>query len=132
MKTLKHIALAFFALIGLASHAQVSVNVNIGPPPVWGPPVTVQEYYYLPDVESYYDLRTSQFIYLHRGNWIRSASLPARYRGYNLHSGNVIVLDYHGAAPYTHYKAHKVKYTKKWHPPGKAKGHGKHKHKHKH
>lgn len=115
MKTLKYLVLGIIAMISLPSSAQVSVNVNVGPPPVWGPPVTVEEYYYLPDVDSYYDLRTSQFIYLNRGSWVRAKALPARYRSYNLNSGNVIVLhDYHGRTPYTHYKKHKVKYVKKW------------------
>lgn len=133
MKIVKQGFFAFAALLAMASYGQVSVNVNIGQPPVWGPPVTVQEYYYLPDVESYYDLRSSQFIYLNRGNWVRSASLPQRYRSYDLNRGNVIVIDdYHGPAPYTLYKTHKVKYVKKWHPApkGKHKGkaHGKHRH----
>lgn len=128
MKTLKYILLGIIALIGFPSQAQVSVNVNIGQPPVWGPPVTVEEYYYLPDVDSYYDIRAGQFIYLSRGNWVRAAALPARYRGYNLNSGNVIVLnDYHGPTPYVNYKVHKVKYVKKWHPhPGKHKARGRH------
>lgn len=110
MNTFKKLIFGIFVLAGHAAQSQVSVNVNIGPPPVWGPPVTVEEYYYLPDVESYYDLRTSQFIYLNRGNWIRSTALPARYRGYNLNRGNVIVLtDYHGPAPYKYYNTHRVK-----------------------
>jgi hypothetical protein len=131
MKLVKHIALGIIILISIPLQAQVSVNVNIGPPPVWGPPVTVEEYYYLPDVESYYDIRTSQFIYLNNGTWIRAKSLPSRYRSYDLNRGNVIVLhDYHGPSPYVHYKTHKVKYVKKWHHDnGNHKGKGKHKNK---
>jgi hypothetical protein len=113
MKTVKYFIFGLLFLSSISSQAQVSVNVNVGPP-VWGPPVTVEEYYYLPDVNSYYDIRTKQFIYVSNGNWVRQNSLPTRYRNYNLSSGNVIVInDYHGRAPYTKYKVHKVKYVKK-------------------
>ncbi|EKT2070543.1 hypothetical protein O8E88_002377, partial [Flavobacterium psychrophilum] len=103
-----------FLFVFSFSQAQVSVNVNIGNPPVWGPTVTTEEYYYLPDIDSYYDIHQSQFIYLNNGVWIRSRSLPRRYRSYNLNTGYVVVLnDYHGHNPYTNYKRHKVKYYKR-------------------
>lgn len=120
MKTLKLICLALFLFAANANHAQVSVSVNIGSPPQWGP-VGYSEvsYYYLPDVESYYDIRGGQFIFLSNGVWIRSHSLPYRYRNYDLYNGYKVVLnDYRGPAPYVHYKEHKVKYYK-----GYKKGH---------
>ncbi|SFA92968.1 hypothetical protein SAMN05660845_1034 [Flavobacterium swingsii] len=123
MKTLKIIILGTFLLVFSFSKAQVSVNVNIGAPPVWGPVVTTEEYYYLPDINSYYDIHQSQFIYLNRGVWIRSASLPSRYRSYNLNTGYVVVLnDYHGQRPYSHYKKHKMKYYKSGNNWEKSRG----------
>ena len=98
------------------SYAQVNVNVNIGtpPPPVWGPVVTTEEYYFIPDINSYYDIRQSEFIYLTNGAWIRTKSLPRRYRSYDLNKGRIIVInDYHGRNPYSKYKIHKVKNYKK-------------------
>ncbi len=94
--------------------AQVSVNVNIGSPPLWGPVgYTEVQYYYLPDVEAYYDVQTSMFIYYGGGVWIRRAYLPTRYRYYDLYSGYKVVLtDYRGNEPYIHFKNHKVKYYK--------------------
>jgi hypothetical protein len=110
MKSLKFIALGIMLFAAIPNHAQVSVNVNLSPPG-WGPAVTTEEYYFLPDVNSYYDIRTRQFIYLNNGAWIRAGALPARYRTYNLNTGNVIVLhDYHGRTPYVNYSTHKVKY----------------------
>jgi hypothetical protein len=114
MKTLKLITLALFLFASTTNHAQVSINVNFGTPPQWGP-VGYSEvsYYYLPDVESYYDIREQQFIFLNNGVWIRSHNLPSRYRNYNLYNGYKVVLnDYHGTRPYGHYKEHKVKYYK--------------------
>lgn len=120
MKTLKLIVLALFLFATTANHAQVSINVNFGTPPQWGP-VGYSEvsYYYLPDIQSYYDIPSEQFIFLNNGVWVRSHNLPNRYRNYNLYNGYKVVLnDYHGSKPYSHYKEHKVKYYK-----GYSKGH---------
>jgi|GEM_PF-827967 len=102
-------------LFGNTVLAQVAVNVNLGRPPSWGPVGYANdvEYYYLPDIESYYDLRSHQFIYLNEGGWVRSGRLPQRYRNYNLYSGyKVVLVDYRGATPYAYYKNHRVKYYK--------------------
>lgn len=124
MKTMKLVLLS--TLIGLAmnSQAQVSVNINVGTPPVWAPnaPAGVH-FYYLPDIEVYYDVPARNYIYLRNGRWIRSVSLPSVYRSYDLRHGRTIYLtDYRGDRPYYYFKTHKVKY----------KGHGKWKKNHYH
>ncbi len=112
MKTLKVIMIGIFFFACGLTQAQVSINVNIGTPPSWGPSgYSNVEYYYLPDVQAYYDIRAAQFIYLNRGVWIRSRNLPVHYRNYDLYNGYKVVLkDYHGARPYTFFKNHKTKY----------------------
>jgi len=123
MKTIKLfiIALLFFAASSIKAQVSVNVNigtpkvnVNIGQPPVWGPAgYDDVEYYYLPDIQVYYDIRLSQYIYFGNGQWIRSRSLPRYCRNYDLYNGYKVVLtDYHGHAPYTYYHNHKVKYYK--------------------
>jgi hypothetical protein len=114
MKTIKLITVGLFMLLSNMSQSQVDVSINIGTPPPWGPVGYAEvEYYYLPDVEAYYDIRASQFIYYNRGGWIRSRYLPSHYRRYDLYNGYKVVLnDYHGHAPYTHFKTHKGKYHK--------------------
>ncbi|NMH29623.1 hypothetical protein [Flavobacterium silvaticum] len=99
---------------------QVSVNVNISAP-FWAPPTPVGvQYYYLPDINTYYDIGTTEYIYVNRGNWIRSRNLPVVYRNYDFRRGRTLIInDYHGHSPY---KVHRVKY-KKAHP---HKGHGRH------
>ncbi|WP_338644972.1 hypothetical protein V5J73_08470 [Flavobacterium sp. KS-LB2] len=115
MKTLKLI-IAGIILFASANtmQAQVSVNVNIGSPPAWGPAgYSNVDYYYLPDVQAYYDIRATQFIYFGGGKWIRSRNLPNQYRNYNLYNGYKVVLnDYHGSRPYSNFNSHKVKYYK--------------------
>ncbi|MEO7977096.1 hypothetical protein [Flavobacterium sp.] len=114
MKTIKIAILGLFLLIANATQAQVSLNINIGTTPDWGPAgYTNTEYYYLPDIQSYYDVRASQFIYFGGGTWVRSNRLPAHYRNYDLYNGYKVVLnDYHGRTPYVHYDKHKVRYHK--------------------
>lgn len=114
MKTLK-ILIAILALfIAGTLQAQVTVNVNIGSPPQWGPVGYADaRYYYLPDVEAYYDVQSSMFIYYGNGRWIHKSQLPYRYRAYDLYNGYKVVLtDYHGNEPHAHFKEHKVKYVK--------------------
>lgn len=114
MKTLKLFTLGLLFFAASSIHAQVSVNVNLGTAPSWGPAgYSAVDYYYLPDVESYYDIRAKQFIYLNGGTWVRTKYLPRQYRNYDLYNGYKVVLnDYHGSSPYTYYKNDKVKYYK--------------------
>lgn len=117
MKTVKIAIAGLFLLVANATQAQVSVNVNIGTPPAWGPSgYSEMEYYYLPDVEAYYDVRASQFIYFGGGRWVRATRLPRQYRNYDLYGGYKVVLtDYHGRTPYTYFDRHRVKYYKGYH-----------------
>lgn len=115
MKTIKSITIAMLLLFATSSiQAQVSINVNIGAQPVWAPEVhSSANYYYIPDVQCYYDVRATQFIYLNNGAWIRSSRLPHHYRNYDLNRGYKVVLNnYHGTRPYANYKYDKVKYYK--------------------
>ena len=126
MKTIKLIAAAILLFISSNSQAQVSVNVNIGTPPAWGPVgYSNLEFYYLPDIECYFDIRLSQFIYFNNGRWIHSKYLPKPYRNYDLYHGYKVVLnDYHGRTPYVYFKNHKAKYYKGYKgKPQKSIGH---------
>ncbi len=115
MKTLKMITLGMLLFFASKSiNAQVSINVNLGLQPSWGPVgYSSVDYYYIPDVQAYYDVRATQFIFLSNGVWIRSSHLPRQYRNYDLNSGYKVVLnDYHGSRPYSNYKYDRVKYYK--------------------
>lgn len=127
MKTLKIISLGitmFFASNSLP--AQISVNVNLGVQPSWGPVgYSSADYYYLPDIYTYYDVRKTQFVYQSNGVWIRSSYLPRQFRSYDLYRGYKVVMnDYHGFRPYYNYKYDKVKYYKGYKgSPQKSIGH---------
>ncbi|MDT8416091.1 MAG: hypothetical protein RQ735_12045 [Flavobacteriaceae bacterium] len=114
MKTLKLAILGMiFFLTGLAQ-AQISLDLHIGSAPQWGPQgYDEARYYYLPDVEAYYDIQGAKFIYNVSGSWVYKSRLPKKYRNYDLYSGyKVVMTDYHGNTPYTYYPEHRKKYAK--------------------
>jgi hypothetical protein len=113
MKAYKLIIIAIFLFAG-ASQAQLSINVHIGSPPQWGPAgYSSVRYYYLPDVEAYYDVQNSNFIYIDGRNWVHRKYLPSRYRNYDLYNGyKVVMSDYRGNTPYIHFNDYKSKYSK--------------------
>jgi len=126
--------------------AQVSVNINIGAQPQWGPRgYNYVDYYYLPDIQSYYHVPSRQFIYLERNQWVQRRNLPIRYRNYNLYSGRKVVIN--RPRPYLKHNVHYANYSrpanhyvvksygrnrgaqsiKTYHGNGRGNGHGKHK-----
>jgi len=117
MKTIKTLIFGMLLLFAATAEAQVSVHLNIGTPPQWGPAgYTDVRYYYLPDVEAYYDVPSSQFIYFNGVSWIHRSNLPGRYRNYDLYNGyKVVMTDYRGNTPYIHFKEYKSKYAKGYH-----------------
>jgi hypothetical protein len=55
------------SMICTPASAQVRVNINIGSQPVWGPVgYDHVDYYYLPDIETYYYVPTRQFVYFNK------------------------------------------------------------------
>jgi hypothetical protein len=114
MKTLKFAILGLIFFLTAALQAQVSLDIHLGSAPQWGPQGYDEvQYYYLPDVEAYYDIQSSMFIYNVSGSWVYRSRLPWRYRNYDLYSGyKVVMTDYHGKTPYTYYPEHKRKYAK--------------------
>ncbi|OXB15695.1 hypothetical protein [Flavobacterium reichenbachii] len=111
---MKKLGLALVLLVSVFTHAQVSINVNIGTPPSWGPEgYDDSRYYYLPDIDVYYDVNNSQYIYDNNGVWVREKRIPARYRNYDLYSGYKVVLnDYRGDKPYSYHSKHRAAYPK--------------------
>jgi hypothetical protein len=114
MKTIRLLVVVLILIFAGSAKAQFSVNVHIGTPPSWGPSgYDGVRYYYLPDIESYYDVRSSMFIYMSGNRWIRTRNLPARYRNYDLNRGYKVVMnDYHGNTPYVNFRDHRSRYAK--------------------
>ncbi|MFT3935945.1 MAG: hypothetical protein QM726_20110 [Chitinophagaceae bacterium] len=66
--------------------AQVSISVNIGNQPEWAPEgYDDAQYYYIPDMDIYYDVPAHQFVYLSNRRWVRTSTLPPSYRKFDLY-----------------------------------------------
>jgi hypothetical protein len=93
------------------AQVKIGVNINIGDQPEWGPVgYDYAEYYYLPDIETYYYVPGHQFIYLSGNRWIFSANLPPIYAGYDLYSGYKVVCNSHHA--YNYFNDHRCRYAR--------------------
>jgi hypothetical protein len=94
-----------------SAKAQVNININIGSQPAWGPTgYQKADYYYLPDVDSYYNVSTHEFIYLNNGRWVFAQGLPPQYRNYDLYSGYKVVVN--RPRPYLNYNEDHAKYAR--------------------
>ncbi len=94
---MRYIFLIIAALLFMGTvHAQVgaSINLNIGTQPVWGPTgYDHVDYYYLPDIDAYYNVSQHQFFYNENGRWIGRSRLPARYHSYDINNSYKVVVN---------------------------------------
>lgn len=115
MKKMISVLLIGFAMIAYSNPAnaqiRIGVHINIGDQPEWGPSgYDYAEYYYMPEIETYYYVPRRQFVYMSNGQWIFSANLPVRYSSYDLYRGYKVVLNQHNA--YRGFNDHRVRYAR--------------------
>jgi hypothetical protein len=91
--------------------AQISISVNIGSQPAWGPTgYDHVDYYYIPAIDAYYYVPTAQYIYLVNGKWVWNKGVPSRYSSFDLYSAYKVVMN--TPKPYLQHQAHVTKYGK--------------------
>lgn len=112
---MKGIMLFFLSVAGVVcagnanGQVQVSVNVNIGSQPQWGPVgYDHVDYYYMPDIDVYYNVPRQQFIYSDGGRWVFAAVLPERYNSYDIYRGYKVVVN--EPEPYRHCEVYRERY----------------------
>lgn len=116
---MKRLLLSFFwvvtAILPLTARAQVYAHIPAALPPPWAPAGFPRvHYYYLPDLQMYYDVPAARFILFNRGQWIAVRQLPPMYRTYDLYAAPKVVLDYYGPYPFGHYEVHRQRFPR-WH-----------------
>ncbi|MDQ2792999.1 MAG: hypothetical protein M3Y12_03190, partial [Bacteroidota bacterium] len=90
-----------------AAHAQAQVNINVGTP-AWGPPVPQgTQFYYIPEIDGYYDLYNQQYIVYQDGYWV---PLPELY-GYDPYQFHPVIVDYRGARPWLRVDYYRQRYA---------------------
>lgn len=68
-------------------------------------------YYYIPAAETYYDLKSKEYVYMQDGKWIRGNAMPSAYADFDLYNGYKVVLS-DPKEPFAHYEYLKSKYPK--------------------
>ncbi len=113
---MKKLLLALCLLTGsclfnlVQAQVSVNVNVNVESQPEWGPAgYDHVNYYYMPDIETYYYVPKHQFVYLSAGRWIFASSLPERCRNYDLYRGYKVV--FNEPRPYLHHDEYRARYA---------------------
>ncbi len=91
------------------------VRHEVVAPPNWAPAYdNVEEvhYYYLPDIEVYYDVWRNEYVYQNQGNWVYSAYMPSYYSNYNVNDGFVVVLDRKAYEPWRQHRTYASEYPR--------------------
>jgi hypothetical protein len=89
---------------------KISLGLNIGSQPDWGPVgYDHADYYYLPDIDAYYDVPNHQYVYMQGNSWIHAAALPPRYANYDLYNGYKVVVNQPN--PWQHAADFRTKYA---------------------
>ena len=108
-KQLLLIAILIAAGFGYKADAQVHVSVNIGTQPVWGPVgYDYVPFYYIPDMDAYYDVNRRQYVFLEGSRWVYMRSLPPRYSNYDLYHGYKVVVN--EPSPWMHHDRYHTQY----------------------
>lgn len=83
-----------------------SININIGVQPAWGPVgYDYVEFYYIPEVDCYYDVPRGLFYYVHNGRWISGRYLPPYYSRYDLYRLHKVVINGY-SQPWRYHQRH--------------------------
>ena len=87
----------------------VSLGINIGSQPDWGPVgYDHADYYYMPDIDAYYDVTNHLYVYNDNNVWVHRAYLPERYHFDKYNTYKVVVNDRN---PWEHQADVRAKYA---------------------
>ncbi len=93
------------------AQVRVSISANTGRQPMWGPAgCDYAQFYYLSEINMYYDVQARQFVYFDRGRWVYASTLPWAYRNYDLYRSYKVVMN--EPMPYLHNYQHRYEYRR--------------------
>jgi hypothetical protein len=76
------LTIAIFSIVSVSLHAQRNVNNQ----PDWGPSgYNYARYYYIPEINIYYEVTSGLYVYLSGNIWVKRHSLPSKYKKFNLY-----------------------------------------------
>jgi hypothetical protein len=97
MKKLFFIAALLLACLSFktaSAQAGFGIGLNINSQPEWGPVgYHHARYYYLPDIDAYYDVNAHQYVYFEGGKWTHGAALPSSITNFDKYHSYKVVLN---------------------------------------
>ena len=85
MKSLKLITIGTLLFFASTIHAQNQCSTQCSDIKSGITGNAAVKYYFLPDIEAYYDVQASKFIYREGNIWIHNANLPVKFKDYDLY-----------------------------------------------
>jgi len=84
---------SFLSFKSADAQLRIGFGININAQPDWGPVgYSHADYYYMPDIDAYYDVPAHQYVYYENNVWVHGAVLPQRYGNFDrYHSYKVVV-----------------------------------------
>jgi hypothetical protein len=110
MRRLLLLIVALFLTSTVDAQLRINLNFNIDRQPIWGPTgFDHAEYYYLPDIDVFYNVPQQKFYYNQGGRWISNSSLPSRYHSFDLYSSYKVVVN--EPTPYRNAQKYRTQYA---------------------
>ena len=104
---------AFIVSASAMNYSQAQIRFNVGINlgiPGWIPGGYAQaDYYYLPEIDAYYNVPQRRFVYFDGYNWVFAASLPSMYADFDLY--NCHRLPVYESRPYLHADIYRERYA---------------------
>jgi hypothetical protein len=109
MKRILFMAMISGLLFASRANAQVRVSINIGSQPAWAPVgYDNAQYYYMPDIDAYYDVAAGQYVYFQDGRWVFAGALPPAFH-YDIYRGYKVAVN--EPRPWLHADAYRNRYA---------------------
>jgi len=103
--------ISVFAIKPADAQLKINLNLNIGSQPEWGPTgYDHVEYYYMPDIDAYYYVPGHQYVYQQNNTWVRTTTLPTRYRNFDVYNSYKVVVNQ--PEPWRNQTAIRAKYAR--------------------
>jgi hypothetical protein len=97
-------------MISEKTTAQFGIRVNISNQPMWGPEgYDYVEYYYMPDIQVYYNVQRHRYVYMEHNHWVSRSYLPQRHRNYDVYNARKVVIN--EPKPYLHHHNNHQRYS---------------------
>ena len=110
MKKLFYIVFLLGGMLSVHSvSAQVNVSLNIGLQPQWGPVgYQTARYYYMPEIDVYYDISNRSYTYYDGRRWSSHRNLPRRYRNHDMYRTYKVVIN--DSRPWNNHRRYRDRY----------------------